>query len=292
MYMKAIHRLFAMFLSVCVGVSALAAGVGAHEVKFVGGQFAVDGRAVQIRAGEIEPQRIPREYWRHRVKLCKAMGLNAISSYFMWNDFERPDGSFDFKTGSRDVAAFMALCREEGMWLLFRPGPYICGEWDFGGIPARLLKEDIAVRSMDPRYLSESEKYLSAIADIAEPFLAKNGGPILLTQIEKEYGYRITVDYDRYDEDKLNLMFSSAELPDIVYFYTANQAQIVLENVAIRLAVFHFGRNRHSRNQPAKDSPDQKACKENGQPGQNDPDPRACHTQITRELFRRRELFH
>ena len=70
------------------------------------------------------------------------------------------------------------------------------------------------------------------------------------------------------------------------------QTQIVLENIAIRLAVFHFGRNGHSRDQPAKDSPDQKACKENGQPRQNDPDPRACHTQITRELFRRRELFH
>ena len=159
-----------------------------YEVSFGGGEFLVDGRAVQIRAGEIHPQRIPREYWRHRIKMCKAMGLNTISSYFMWNDFERADGSFDFKTGNRDVAAFIALCKEEGMWLLFRPGPYICGEWDFGGIPSRLLKEDVAVRSMDPRYLSEAEKYLSAIADIAEPFLAKNGGPILLTQIENEYG--------------------------------------------------------------------------------------------------------
>ena len=170
-------------------VAALAEMVGAlssfgHEVSFGGGEFLVDGKVVQIRAGELEPQRIPREYWRHRIRMCKAMGLNAISSYFMWNDFERPDGSFDFSTGNRDVAAFMALCKEEGVWLLFRPGPYICGEWDFGGIPARLLKEDVAVRSMDPRYLSEAEKYLSAIADIAKPFLAKNGGPILLTQIE------------------------------------------------------------------------------------------------------------
>lgn len=174
-------------------VAALAEMVGAlssfgHEVSFGGGEFLVDGKVVQIRAGELEPQRIPREYWRHRIRMCKAMGLNAISSYFMWNDFERPDGSFDFSTGNRDVAAFMALCKEEGVWLLFRPGPYICGEWDFGGIPARLLKEDVAVRSMDPRYLSEAEKYLSAIADIAKPFLAKNGGPILLTQIENEYG--------------------------------------------------------------------------------------------------------
>ena len=175
-----------------VAISVFATAVaGSHVVSFGGkdrDEFLLDGKAVQIRAGELEPQRVPREYWRHRVRMCKAMGLNAISSYFAWNDFEQPDGSFDFKTANRDVAAFLSLCKEEGMWVLFRPGPYICGEWDFGGIPPRLLKDDVAVRTMDPRYLAEAEKYLSAIADVAEPFLAKNGGPIVLTQIENEYG--------------------------------------------------------------------------------------------------------
>ena len=175
-------RLFALFF-VCA-----AHGAEPCRVKFGGGRILVDDRSVQLRAGELEPQRIPREYWSHRVRMCKAMGLNAISSYFMWNDFEQPDGSFDFKTGNRDVAAFLSLCKEEGMWVLFRPGPYCCAEWDFGGLPPRLLKDDIAVRTMDARYLREAEKYLSAIADVAEPFLAKNGGPIVLTQIENEYG--------------------------------------------------------------------------------------------------------
>ena len=175
-----------------VAISVFATAVaGSHVVSFGGNdrdEFLVDGNAVQIRAGELEPQRVPREYWRHRVRMCKAMGLNAISSYFAWNDFEQSDGSFDFKTANRDVAAFLSLCKEEGTWVLFRPGPYICGEWDFGGIPPRLLKDDVAVRTMDLRYLAEAEKYLSAIADVAEPFLAKNGGPIVLTQIENEYG--------------------------------------------------------------------------------------------------------
>ena len=153
-----------------------------------GEEFIVDGRSIQIRAGELEPQRIPRDYWGHRVRMCKAMGLNAISSYFAWNDFEQADGTFDFKTGNRDVAAFLSLCKDEGMWVLFRPGPYICAEWDFGGLPPRLLAKDMEIRSSDPRYLAEAEKYLSAIAEIAEPFLAKNGGPIVLTQIENEYG--------------------------------------------------------------------------------------------------------
>ena len=148
----------------------------------------MDGKPFQIRGGELMPQRIPREYWRHRVKMCKAMGLNTVSCYFAWNDFERPDGSFDFKTGSRDVAAFLNICREEGMWVLFRPGPYVCGEWDFGGLPPRLLKDDILIRTTDLRYLAEAMKYLAAIADEAEPFLTRNGGPIILTQIENEYG--------------------------------------------------------------------------------------------------------
>ena len=177
--------------ALCVSSKPLPCSAAAHKVAFGGRdgeEFLVDGKSVQIRAGELEPQRIPREYWRHRVRMCKAMGLNAISSYFMWNDFEQADGSFDFKTGNRDVAAFLSICHEEGMMVLFRPGPYVCGEWDFGGLPSRLLAEDVAVRSSDPRFLSEAEKYLAAIADIAQPFLARNGGPIVLTQIENEYG--------------------------------------------------------------------------------------------------------
>ena len=178
------------FVSAVVAAMAFAtfADSGKAGVSWRDKSFLVNGKPVQIRAGELDPQRIPRTCWRHRVRMCKAMGLNAISSYFMWNGFERPDGTFDFSTGNRDVAAFLRICHEEGMWVLFRPGPYVCGEWDFGGLPSRLLKDDVAIRSADPRYLSEAEKYLDAIAHIAEPFLVKHGGPILLTQIENEYG--------------------------------------------------------------------------------------------------------
>ena len=184
-----------------VGVPAFAApkDAGTQPVKFEfaknpqnpnDGIFVLDGKPFQIRGGEIHPQRIPREYWDHRIKMCKAMGLNTIAFYTMWNDFEQADGSFDFKTGNRDIAAFLQLCQDNGMWVLFRPGPYVCGEWDFGGLPAYLLKEkDAKIRTIkDKNFMAAQTRYLKAIAKVAEPFRAQNGGPILMTQIENEHG--------------------------------------------------------------------------------------------------------
>lgn len=195
-------------LSLAVGLSAFCAGTAAliaapepsaSPVKFEfaahpknpnDGIFLLNGKPFQIRGGEIHPQRIPREYWDHRIKMCKAMGLNTIAFYTMWNDFEQPDGSFDFKTGNRDIAAFLKLCQDNGMWVLFRPGPYVCGEWDFGGLPAYLLKEkDAKIRTVaDKNFMKAQTRYLEAIAEVVKPFRAQNGGPIIMTQIENEHG--------------------------------------------------------------------------------------------------------
>lgn len=132
----------------------------------------------QIRSGELHPQRIPREYWRHRVQMCKAMGLNTIACYFFWNGIE-----------GVDVRGFLDICKDEGMMVLLRPGPYCCGEWDFGGLPVSMLKDGITIRSSkDKRFLDAAGEYLSYMAGLAEPYLAKNGGPIVMTQLDNEYG--------------------------------------------------------------------------------------------------------
>ena len=194
----------ALMATTLLPLAALAAGPGVentarpdakpHTFGFGGpenSQFLLDGKPIQIRCGEMHPQRIPVEYWRHRVRMAKAMGMNTIAIYIFWNDLERADGSFDLKTGSRDIAGFLKICREEGMWVFFRPGPYICGEWDFGGIPPLLLKHrDLKVRTTkDSRFMEAQTRYLKVMADTARPFLVKNGGPILSTQLENEYGY-------------------------------------------------------------------------------------------------------
>lgn len=152
-------------------------------------EFMLDGKPFQIRAGEMHPQRIPRAYWRHRIQAAKAMGLNTIAFYVFWNDIEKEDGSYDL-TGMRDIAGFIDMCAEEGMWVLFRPGPYVCGEWDLGGLPARLMKTRGAnLRTMkNAEFMQEQERYLEKMAEIAVPRLCKNGGPILMVQLENEYG--------------------------------------------------------------------------------------------------------
>jgi beta-galactosidase len=164
-----------------------------HTFAFGGHQgrhFLLDGKQFQIRSAEMHPQRIPKAYWRHRIQMAKAMGLNTIAFYLFWNDFEQADGTFDFKSKNRDIATFITICAEEEMWILFRPGPYVCGEWDFGGLPHYLLKKpDAKLRTMhDADFMKAQERYLKATARIAKPFLVKNGGPILMTQLENEFG--------------------------------------------------------------------------------------------------------
>ena len=106
-----------------------------HTFGFRGQSFVLDGKPFRIIAGEMHPARIPKEYWRHRIQMAKAMGCNTISAYLFWNYFEKEPGVFDFKTSNRDIAEFMHIVKDEGMWLLLRPGPYACAEWDFGGLP-------------------------------------------------------------------------------------------------------------------------------------------------------------
>lgn len=149
----------------------------------------LDGKPFQIISGEMHPARIPHEYWRHRIKMAKAMGCNTIAAYVFWNYQESAPGVFDFKTGNHNIAEFIRICKEEGMWVLLRPGPYVCAEWDFGGLPTYLLKiPDIKVRCRDGRYMSAVQTYVRRLAQEVTPLQCNNGGPILMVQVENEYG--------------------------------------------------------------------------------------------------------
>ena len=150
------------------------------------------------------------------------MGLNTIATYIFWNFHEPLEGHFDFSSPSHDLAHFIHLAQEEGLLVLLRPGPYACAEWDYGGFPHWLLKyDDVKVRSFDKKYLSYVEKYFRKLAEIITPLQITNGGPVVMVQLENEFGsYGTDHPYIAYLQ-KLWL-----ELGVTVPFYSADGAWI------------------------------------------------------------------
>ena len=160
-----------------------------HSFSLGTTEFLLDGDPFQIISGEMHPARIPAEYWRHRIQMAKAMGCNTVSAYIFWNYHEPEEGVFDFSTGNHNLAEFFRIVQDEGLWLIVRPGPYVCAEWELGGIPPYLLRiPDIKLRCMDPRYMAAAERYMARLATEIKPFLITNGGPVLMLQVENEYG--------------------------------------------------------------------------------------------------------
>ena len=182
--------------------------------------FLLDGKPFQIISGEMHPARIPVEYWRHRIQMARAMGCNTIAAYVFWNYHESEPGKFDFETENRNITQFIRIVQEEGMWLILRPGPYVCAEWDLGGIPSYLLKiPDIKVRCMDPRYIESMDRYIKELAGQVKELQVTKGGPILMVQVENEYGsYGNDNHYTRWIQEMWK--FNGIEVP----FYTADGA--------------------------------------------------------------------
>jgi beta-galactosidase len=151
--------------------------------------FLLDGKRIQIRCGEIHAARVPREYWQHRLRMCKAMGLNTVCAYLFWNMHEPEEGKFNWSDRA-DVAEFCRLAAAEGLWVILRPGPYACAEWEMGGTPWWLLqKAPIELRSRDPKFMEPAKRYLREVGRVLGPLQVTRGGPILMVQVENEYGF-------------------------------------------------------------------------------------------------------
>jgi beta-galactosidase len=150
--------------------------------------FLLDGKPFQMISGEMHYPRVPREAWRARMKMAKAMGLNTIGTYVFWNLHEPQKGKFDF-TGNNDVAEFVRIAQQEGLWVILRPSPYVCAEWEFGGYPYWLQNEKgLEVRSKEAQYLKEYQTYIKEVGKQLAPLQINHGGNILMVQIENEYG--------------------------------------------------------------------------------------------------------
>ena len=128
-----------------------------HTFKIEGGNFVYDGKPIQIHSGELHYARIPAPYWRHRIQMMKALGLNAVTSYVFWNHHEVAPGVWDRKTGNRNLREFLKNAGEENMLVILRPGPYVCAEWDYGGYPWWLMKAPgMEVRTLNQPFLDSS----------------------------------------------------------------------------------------------------------------------------------------
>lgn len=150
--------------------------------------FLLNGKPYVVRCGEMHFARIPKEYWAHRLKMAKAMGLNTVCAYLFWNLHEPEPGKFNW-TGMADAAEFCKMAQKEGLYVILRPGPYACAEWDFGGFPWWLLKKkDIKLRTQDPYYLERCRIYLKEVGRVLASQQINNGGNIIMTQVENEYG--------------------------------------------------------------------------------------------------------
>ena len=158
------------------------------------GTFLLNGEPFIVKAAEVHYPRIPRPYWEHRIKMCKALGMNAVCIYIFWNIHEQKEGQFNF-TDNNDVAEFCRLAQRNGMYVIVRPGPYVCAKWEMGGLPWWLLKKkDIRLRERDPYFMERVKIFEQKVGEQLAPLTIQNGGPIIMVQVENEYG--------SYGEDK------------------------------------------------------------------------------------------
>ncbi len=175
----------------------------------------LNGKPFQILSGEIEYARVPRADWRDRLRKVRAMGLNTVTVYVSGTGTRCVRGDVDF-SGQNDVAGFIREAQREGLYVVLRPGPYVCAEWDLGGYPAWLLKDSdpanptmpaVLLRSSQPAYLEAARRWILRLGQELAPLQASRGGPIIAVQVENEYGsFKVTEDRQEYLQHVLQMV--------------------------------------------------------------------------------------
>ena len=177
-------------LTVCmVLLSQTSIAQATHTFEIKNGQFLYDKQPVQIHSGEMHYARIPAAYWRHRLKMIKAMGLNTVATYVFWNYHHPSPGVWDFSSGSHNLSEFLRIAKEENLFVILRPGPYACAEWEFGGYPWWLLKDSgLVIRSYNQPFLDSCKVYINKLAQQVKNWQVSKGGPVIMVQVENEFG--------------------------------------------------------------------------------------------------------
>ncbi|MET3035077.1 glycoside hydrolase family 35 protein [Chryseobacterium sp. NRRL B-14859] len=152
------------------------------------GHFILNEKPFSIYSGEMHYPRVPSQYWKHRLQMMKAMGLNTVTTYVFWNYHEEEPGKWNF-SGEKDLRRFIKTAQEVGLYVIIRPGPYVCAEWEFGGYPWWLQKnKSLEIRRDNKAFLEECEKYIRQLVKQIVPLQINNGGPVIMVQAENEFG--------------------------------------------------------------------------------------------------------
>jgi beta-galactosidase len=184
----AMKTLFVFFFFLMLSPYYSRAQVISHKFELGKGVFLMDGNPFVVKAAELHYPRIPQAYWEHRIKMCKALGMNTICMYIFWNIHEQEEGQFDF-SGQNDIVTFCKLAQKHGMYVIVRPGPYVCAEWEMGGLPWWLLKnKNVALRTLDPYYMERVGIFLKEVGKQLASLQVTKGGNIIMVQVENEYG--------------------------------------------------------------------------------------------------------
>ncbi|WP_309122515.1 beta-galactosidase [Paenibacillus sp.] len=167
-------------------------------VRLASNAFRIHGKSEILLCASLFYFRIPRALWRERMMQLKSYGYNCIDVYFPWNYHEPQEGVWDFD-GEKDIAAFLRTAKEVGLWVVARPGPYICSEWDGGGIPAYLYPIDgMKLRDNNPAFLNATSKWFDRVLPVLRTFQAGADGTIVCVQLDNELDFYGCADPNGY----------------------------------------------------------------------------------------------
>ncbi len=196
---KKMKGLISILIILCISLSINAQQKETFEIK--NGSFLLDGQPFHIYSGEMHYARVPKAYWSHRLQMMKAMGLNTVATYVFWNYHEIAPGQWDFTTDRKNLREFIKTAGEEGLKVILRPGPYACAEWEFGGYPWWLLNDkDLIIRTGE-KFVEESKKYINRLAEEVKDLQITNGGPVILVQVENEFGSYVSQQKEVSEEE-------------------------------------------------------------------------------------------
>ncbi|KAJ8983197.1 hypothetical protein NQ317_016417 [Molorchus minor] len=171
--------------------------------------FLLNGKNFSVYSGAMHYFRVPRAYWRDRLKKIRAAGLNTVETYIAWNLHEPQSGVYDFGDGGSEMEDFVHLeeflqtAQEEDLFVILRSGPYICAEYNFGGFPSWLLRENVmGFRTTEENYIKYVTRWFNVLLPKVAQYQFTKGGPIIALQVENEYGNQ---EYQTFLPEKITL---------------------------------------------------------------------------------------